>query len=104
MRDVRGFLQRLFAAGVTAAQAEHVLPDFLPQPPPGRTLVLGAGRNSGRERHLLLARCLLRFQFRLRVLEPLRLAQPDNHYRRPPAPPFFPTRLRLEVAPGPLAS
>ena len=44
MQDVRGFLERLFAAAVSAAQAEHVLPDFLPDPPPGRTLVLGAGK------------------------------------------------------------
>ena len=44
MQDVRGFLERLFAAAVTAAQPEQVLADYLPEPPSGRTLVLGAGK------------------------------------------------------------
>ena len=44
MRDARGFLQRLFATAVEAAQPERVLPGFLPPPPAGRTLVLGAGK------------------------------------------------------------
>lgn len=44
MQDVRGFLERLFSAAVAAAQPERVLADFLPEPPTGRTLVLGAGK------------------------------------------------------------
>jgi len=44
MRDARGFLQRLFSTAVEAAQPDRVLPAFLPPPPTGRTLVLGAGK------------------------------------------------------------
>ncbi len=44
MQDVRDFLERLFATAVAAAQAEQVLPEYLPQPPRGKTLVLGAGK------------------------------------------------------------
>lgn len=44
MRDPREFLQRLFATAVEAAQPDRVLPAFLPPPPAGRTLVLGAGK------------------------------------------------------------
>ncbi len=38
------FLQRLFAAAVAAAQPQEVLPAFLPPPPKGRTVVVGAGK------------------------------------------------------------
>jgi len=44
MQDVRKFLERLFDAAVTAAQSEQVLPAYLPEPPRGKTLVLGAGK------------------------------------------------------------
>lgn len=44
MIEPRAFLRRLFDAAVLAAQPEAVLPGYLPNPPPGRTLVLGAGK------------------------------------------------------------
>ena len=44
MEDIRAFLLRLFAAAVDAAQPDRVLPGYLPSPPAGRTLVLGAGK------------------------------------------------------------
>lgn len=40
------FLRRLFDAAIQAARPAHCLPPFLPPPPPGRTLVLGAGKAS----------------------------------------------------------
>jgi hydroxypyruvate reductase len=39
-------LPRLFAAAVAAAQPQQVLPAQLPQPPKGRTVVVGAGKAS----------------------------------------------------------
>ncbi len=42
----RDLLQALFAAAVNAAQPEHCIPRFLPAPPTGRTLVIGAGKAS----------------------------------------------------------
>jgi glycerate 2-kinase len=42
----RGFLTRLFAAGIAAADPLLVVPPHLPSPPKGKTLVLGAGKAS----------------------------------------------------------
>lgn len=39
-------LQKMFTAAVDAAQPRHCLPPHLPQPPLGRTLVIGAGKAS----------------------------------------------------------
>ena len=39
-------LRRLFDAAIQAARPAHCLPHCLPPPPPGRTLVLGAGKAS----------------------------------------------------------
>ncbi len=39
-------LQDMFEAAVTAAQPAVSLPDFLPEPPAGRTIVVGAGKAS----------------------------------------------------------
>ncbi len=42
----RELLERMFTAAVNAAQPEHCIPRFLPKPPKGRTLVIGAGKAS----------------------------------------------------------
>ncbi|MGX5658976.1 glycerate kinase type-2 family protein [Castellaniella ginsengisoli] len=42
----RELLTRMFQAAVRAAQPEHCIPAFLPQPPKGRTIVIGAGKAS----------------------------------------------------------
>jgi hydroxypyruvate reductase len=42
----RELLQAMFAAAVNAAQPEHCIPRFLPAPPKGRTIVIGAGKAS----------------------------------------------------------
>ncbi|MCP5269510.1 MAG: glycerate kinase [Zoogloeaceae bacterium] len=42
----RQLLADLFTAAVNAAQPEHCIPRFLPPPPKGRTLVIGAGKAS----------------------------------------------------------
>ncbi len=44
--DPKAFLQRLFDAAVRAADPALVIPPALPQPPKGRTIVIGAGKAS----------------------------------------------------------
>ena len=44
--DPRALLADMFAAAVNAAQPEHCIPRFLPAPPSGQTLVIGAGKAS----------------------------------------------------------
>ena len=44
MLQPRDFLQSLFDEAVKAAQPDQVLANYLPAPPAGRTLVLGAGK------------------------------------------------------------
>ncbi len=46
MTDPRMLLRQMFDAAVEAAQSSHCLPPHLPQPPRGRTLVIGAGKAS----------------------------------------------------------
>jgi hydroxypyruvate reductase len=45
--DARGFLRALFDAAVASAMPSQTLPQHLPAPPKGRTLVLGAGKAGG---------------------------------------------------------
>jgi glycerate 2-kinase len=45
--DPRAFLTELFEAAVKAADPAHCLPPFLPSPPRGRTIVIGAGKAGG---------------------------------------------------------
>ena len=42
----RAFLERLFQAAVASVQPEAALGDALPDPPPGRTVVVGAGKGA----------------------------------------------------------
>ncbi len=44
--DPRELLRRMFDAAVSSARPEHCIPPFLPEPPRGRTLVIGAGKAS----------------------------------------------------------
>ena len=44
--DERDLLRRMFDAAVESAQPAHAMPPFLPEPPAGRTLVVGAGKAS----------------------------------------------------------
>jgi hydroxypyruvate reductase len=46
VEDARALLRRMFDAAIAAAQPAHCLPPHLPEPPKGRTLVLGAGKAS----------------------------------------------------------
>ncbi len=45
--DPRGFLRSLFDAAVARAMPAHNIAAFLPRPPAGRTLVIGAGKAAG---------------------------------------------------------
>lgn len=45
--DPQGFLRALFDAAVARAQPAHSLAPFLPAPPRGRTVVVGAGKAGG---------------------------------------------------------
>jgi len=44
--DPRELLQRMFAAAIDAAQPVHCIPRYLPKPPRGRVVVIGAGKAS----------------------------------------------------------
>jgi len=44
--DPKGFLKHLFEVAVAAAQPEVIVPRHLPNPPAGRTIVIGAGKAS----------------------------------------------------------
>lgn len=46
-QDPRAFLRTLFDAAVARAQPAHALAPFLPPPPRGRTVVVGAGKAGG---------------------------------------------------------
>ncbi|EKV32925.1 D-glycerate 2-kinase [Caenispirillum salinarum AK4] len=46
MDDVPAFLRRLFDAAVAAADPAKIVPPALPEPPTGRTIVVGAGKAS----------------------------------------------------------
>src|SRR6478735_7482098 len=46
MQDERTLLRSLFDAAITAALPERCVPAFLPAPPKGRTVVVGAGKAS----------------------------------------------------------
>ncbi len=51
----REFLLHLLDVAVARAQPSHCLPAFLPAPPKGRTLVLGAGKGAGAMAHAVEA-------------------------------------------------
>ena len=44
--EKRAFLEALFEAAITAADPHAALKDALPDPPKGRTVVIGAGKGS----------------------------------------------------------
>jgi len=44
--SARGFLRRLFDAAIAEADPARVVPRWLPEPPKGRTIVVGAGKAS----------------------------------------------------------
>jgi len=46
MSEPRQLLREMFDAAVAAAQPEHCIPRFMPEPPRGRTIVIGAGKAS----------------------------------------------------------
>jgi hydroxypyruvate reductase len=43
-REITALLNRMFAAAIDAAAPRHAIPAFLPAPPSGRTLAIGAGK------------------------------------------------------------
>jgi glycerate 2-kinase len=53
--DPRAFLEHLFRAAVRRAMPLHTIGPFLPKPPKGRTIVLGAGKAAGSMAHALEA-------------------------------------------------
>jgi glycerate 2-kinase len=51
MKDPRKFLQNLFYAAIRRAQPDFILKDYLPSPPKGRTVVIGAGKAAAAMAH-----------------------------------------------------
>ena len=54
-QNPRAFLRQLFDQAVQRALPLHNTPAFLPKPPKGRTLVLGAGKAAGAMAHAVEA-------------------------------------------------
>src|SRR5438105_10275759 len=46
MNESRALLERMFREAIDAAQPALCLPPYLPQPPKGRTIIVGAGKAS----------------------------------------------------------
>lgn len=51
MKDPRAFLQSLFYAAIRRAQPDVIIKDHLPNPPNGRTVVIGAGKAAAAMAH-----------------------------------------------------
>ena len=51
----RDLLRQMFDAAVEAAQPAHCIPRYLPEPPVGRTVVIGAGKASAEMARVLEA-------------------------------------------------
>lgn len=49
--DPKAFLRSLFEAAVNRAQPSKILPEYLPEPPRGRTVVIGAGKAAAAMAH-----------------------------------------------------
>ena len=92
--DPRGFLRALFDAAVARAQPHHVLADFLPPPPRGRTLVLGAGKASA-----AMAQALESLWPQQAPLSGLVVTR---YGHTPPRPPGVPQRIEIVEAAHPV--
>ena len=51
--DPRNLLLKLMHVAIDAADPVKCLPPFLPEPPPGRTLVVGAGKAAAKMAHVV---------------------------------------------------
>ena len=92
--DPRAFLQHLFAVAVRRAQPLHTLGPFLPQPPRGRTIVVGAGKAGG-----AMAQALEALWPADAPLEGLVVTR---YHHIPPRPAGLPQRIELVEAAHPV--
>lgn len=92
--DPRGFLRALYDAAVARALPQQVLAGFLPAPPKGRTLVIGAGKAGGS-----MAQALDAAWPRAAPLSGLVITR---YHHVPPAPPGLPGRIQIVEAAHPV--
>ncbi|MCS4510602.1 glycerate kinase type-2 family protein [Xylophilus ampelinus] len=92
--DPRAFLQHLFDVAVRRAQPIHTLGPFLPSPPKGRTVVVGAGKAGG-----AMAQALEALWPADAPLEGLVVTR---YHHIPPRPPGLPRRIALVEAAHPV--
>jgi hydroxypyruvate reductase len=90
----RAFLRHLLDVAVQRAQPAHTLPAFLPAPPRGRTLVLGAGKAAGAMAHALEASWP--------AGQPLGGLVVTRYGHTPPRPPGVPARIDIVEAAHPV--
>ena len=92
--DPAGFLRHLLGVAIARAQPSHTLAGFLPAPPPGRTVVLGAGKAAGAMAHALEAAWP--------ADKPLSGLVVTRYGHVPPRPPGVPARIEIVEAAHPV--
>ena len=94
LSDPRAFLLDLLQVAIARAQPARTLAGFLPPPPQGRTLVLGAGKAAGAMAHALEAAWP--------ADAPLSGLVVTRYGHTPPRPPGVPARLEIVEAAHPV--
>ncbi len=92
--DPRGFLEHLYQVAVRRAMPLHTMGAFLPPPPKGRTIVLGAGKAGGSMAHALEALWP--------ADAPLEGLVVTRYHHVPPRPAGLPQRIELVEAAHPV--
>ena len=92
--DPRAFLLHLLHVAIARAQPARTLAGFLPPPPKGRTVVLGAGKAAGAMAHALEAAWPAE--------APLSGLVVTRYGHTPPRPPGVPARLEIVEAAHPV--
>lgn len=92
--DPRAFLMHLLHVAIARAQPARTLAGFLPPPPKGRTVVLGAGKAAGAMAHALEAAWPAE--------APLSGLVVTRYGHTPPRPPGVPARLEIVEAAHPV--
>jgi len=93
-REPRAFLEHLYRIAVQRAQPLHNMAGFLPPPPRGRTIVLGAGKAAGAMAHAVEALWP--------ADAPLEGLVVTRYHHTPPRPPGLAARIEIVEAAHPV--
>jgi glycerate 2-kinase len=94
MDDPKAFLKMLFDSAVSYAQPADVLSGFMPRPPRGRTIVVGAGKASAAMAHA--------FDALWPAQAPLEGLVVTRYGHTPPRPDYLPQRIQVVEAAHPV--